>query len=154
MRHIGSRSWVIALLAASAAAGFAASAESATGVALLALATIPALFAVPARGRPALGVVVGAGGLVAAVLGDLGGAGSAAAVGIVGAGLLIAFRGVSWTGLARRYDETPASRQSAEPVDLWRALDRGEDPTGPNSPGPDSPGPGGGRSSPGPPAVD
>jgi len=33
-----------------------------------------------------------------------------------------------WTGLSRKYDRSTAPSSSA-PLDLWRALDRGEDPT-------------------------
>jgi hypothetical protein len=42
------------------------------------------------------------------------------------AGLVVVFRSRAWPGLSKRY-EGPS--QTAEPADLWRTLDRGEDPT-------------------------
>ena len=56
------------------------------------------------------------------------------------AGLLVAVRGPRWTALGRTYD-APATDAPATPPDgpaaerdLWAALDRGEDPTGPADP--------------------
>lgn len=131
-----SRSWVIALLSVSSVAGFAAAADAATGLALLAIATIPALYAVPPRGRPALGVVVAGAGLVAASLGDLDGGAAAqmSAVALVAAGVMITLWGSRWSRLARRYDDEATEQRAGESVDLWRALDRGEDPTVGDSP--------------------
>ncbi len=102
----------------------------------LAVATIPAIYAVPPRGRPALGVVVAGCGLVAAFLGDLAGAAAAymSAVALVVAGVIVTLRGSKWSRLGRRYDDGVTGQQSGEPVDLWRALDRGEDPTVGDSP--------------------
>ena len=150
MTRLGSRSWVIVLLAVSALSGLAASAEAATGLALLALATVPALFAVPPRGRPVLGVAVAGIGLAAALLGDLGDSVAAwsSAIALVAAGVLIALRGARWSGLARRYGDATASVGGGEPVDLWRAMDRGEDPTVGEAPAADAPeADGGGRAS-------
>lgn len=131
-----SRRTVIGLLVGAAVAGFASTTDAATGLAVLAIATIPALFAVPARGRPVLGVAVAGAGLTAAILGDFGGGAawtSAAALGA--AGVLTVARGGSWTGLARRYDDGVGPDRGDEPHDLWRALDRGEDPTLPDRAG-------------------
>lgn len=133
-----SRTAVLALLAVSAIAGFAAPIDAATGLALLALATMPAIFAVPLRGRRALGVVVATFAVAAALLSDLSGdvAAWASAVALAAAGGLTAVRATSWSGLTRRYGQTDESSQRTEPVDLWLALDRGEDPTMGDSPSP------------------
>lgn len=131
-----SRRTVIGLLVGASVAGLVASADAATGLAVLAIATIPALFAVPARGRPVLGVAVVGSGLAAALLGDLGGGAAwISAVALSAAGVLTVARGSSWTGLARRYDDRAGPDQADEPHDLWRALDRGEDPTLPERAG-------------------
>lgn len=131
MRKAGSRSWVVGLLALAAIAGLAANAQAASGLALLAIAAIPAIFAVPPRGRVALGVVVGGCGLVVLLLGEVAGDPAAlvslAALGA--AGVIIGLRGMTWPQLARRYDDRATDAPVVEPVDLWRALDRGEDPT-------------------------
>lgn len=131
MTRLGSRSWVIALLGVAALSGLAASSEAATGLALLALATIPALFAVPPPGRLILGVVVAGIGLAAALLGDLGSSAAAwtSVIALLAAGVLTAVRGTRWPGLTRRYGDAAGAESGGEPVDLWRALDRGEDPT-------------------------
>lgn len=55
------------------------------------------------------------------------------------AGLLVAVRGRRWTALGRRYEApavaaAPAAEGPAAERDLWAALDRGEDPTGPADP--------------------
>ena len=53
------------------------------------------------------------------------------------AGVIIApARGDGWSRLARRYDDIDGMPTSdrRDPVDLWRALDRGEDPTVGDSP--------------------
>jgi hypothetical protein len=55
------------------------------------------------------------------------------------AGVLVALRGAGWSGLTRRYDDATASGRAGEPVDLWRALDRGEDPTRDSAPRTDAP---------------
>ncbi|WP_042367160.1 Trp biosynthesis-associated membrane protein, partial [Streptacidiphilus neutrinimicus] len=63
---------------------------------------------------------------------------------VVGAGVLTVLRGAAWPGMSARYD-APAGKRSAAgprrgaaakapagqatPADLWKALDRGEDPT-------------------------
>jgi len=140
--RLGSRGWVLALLALSATAGFASSVEAATGLALLAAATIPALFAVPPRGRPVLGVVVAGCGLVGALFGDLGDGAAAwiSAASLTVAAVIITVRGATWPRLGRRYDGV-LGEHAGGPVDLWRALDRGEDPTVGDSPGASGGGP-------------
>ncbi|MFC1412354.1 TIGR02234 family membrane protein [Streptacidiphilus sp. N1-12] len=51
------------------------------------------------------------------------------------AGLLVLARGRDWPGMSSRYEAPGATRRRAEapapeaPADLWKALDRGEDPT-------------------------
>lgn len=56
------------------------------------------------------------------------------------AGLLVAVRGPRWTALGRTYDApaadapAPSADGPAAERDLWAALDRGEDPTGPADP--------------------
>lgn len=136
MTTLSSRVWAVGLLAVSAIAGWAGSEEASTGLALLSVATIPALFAVPPRGRPALGVVVAGCGVVAAALGDLGGSVAAwvSVVTLVVAGVVTALRGSTWSRLGRRYDDGHVDEHLREPVDLWRALDKGEDPTVGDSP--------------------
>jgi uncharacterized membrane protein (TIGR02234 family) len=69
------------------------------------------------------------------------------------AGALVAARGRRWGGMSQRYD-SPVAAAAPEPQgaaeggsgerQLWEALDRGEDPTGPDltaPPGQTSPGP-------------
>ncbi len=46
------------------------------------------------------------------------------------AGLLVAVRGARWAGMSRRYDREAAPRETGDAVGMWKALDRGEDPTG------------------------
>ncbi len=134
------------LLGLAALSGLAAPTEAATGLALLALATIPALFAVPPRARLVLGVAVSGIGLAAALLGDLGSSAAAwtSVVALVAAGALTALRGPRWPSLARRYGDAAGAESRGEPVDLWRALDRGEDPTTRENTGADPPGRDGG----------
>ncbi len=141
-----SRVVVLVLLAISAATGFAASSNAASGLALLSLAALPAMFAVPPKGRVALGaLVVAVAALVsasAALSDDVLAWASAAA--LMGAGVVLAWRGRSWPSWGSRYTTAsardrrepsgepsgePSDERSDEPVDLWRALDRGEDPT-------------------------
>jgi uncharacterized membrane protein (TIGR02234 family) len=50
------------------------------------------------------------------------------------AGLQAAVKGRRWSGLGRRYDAPTAAPPPAGERDLWEALDRGEDPTGPQDP--------------------
>lgn len=132
----GSRGVAVGLLALSALFGFVATAQPATGLAVLALATVPALFAVPPGGRLWLGVVVSAISGAVALLGDLGGDASAWASvgGLAAAGVTIATRGGSWPPLGGRYDTASDAGHGDDPRQLWRALDRGEDPTGADSP--------------------
>jgi hypothetical protein len=135
---VRSRSVAVGLLAASALLGFVATVQPATGLAVLALATVPALFAVPPGGRLWLGFAVTAITGTVALLGDLGGEPPAwAAVGgLVVAGVTIAAKGRGWPPLGARYDAGAEGDQGDDPRQLWRALDRGEDPTGPDSPEP------------------
>jgi uncharacterized membrane protein (TIGR02234 family) len=47
-------------------------------------------------------------------------------------GLLVAIRGARWPGMSSRYERS-ATKKQVEPDDavgMWKALDRGEDPTG------------------------
>jgi uncharacterized membrane protein (TIGR02234 family) len=146
-------------------------------MALVALASVVAVFAVRGNARRVLGGLValaGAGAVFAATaaLGSESGAlddkaarsvgladvtaGSVthsawpwlAALGgvlVVAAGVLTVLRGAAWPGMSARYD-APAGKRSAAgprraaaaasapagqptPADLWKALDRGEDPT-------------------------
>lgn len=48
---------------------------------------------------------------------------------VVAAGLWAAVRGRRWPGMSSRYDPGAAPVATTDPVDLWRSLDRGEDPT-------------------------
>ncbi len=49
---------------------------------------------------------------------------------VIGAALLVVTTGRRWPSLSRRYDrDGGAAVSSSEPPDLWRALDRGDDPT-------------------------
>lgn len=52
---------------------------------------------------------------------------------VAAAGLLMTLRGRRWSALGRRYD-APSEPRPAGERDLWEALDRGEDPTGPQDP--------------------
>jgi hypothetical protein len=52
----------------------------------------------------------------------------AAGVDLVVVGVLALLHGGRWQGMSRRY-ERPDGVASPEPSDLWRRLDRGEDPT-------------------------
>lgn len=138
MSPVSSRSVAVGLLAASALLGFVATAQPATGLAVLALATVPALFAVPPGSRLWLGVVVTGISSAVALLGDLEGQAPAwAAVGgLVVAGVTITARGRWWPPLGARYDPATDGDRGDDPRHLWRALDRGEDPTGSDSPEP------------------
>jgi hypothetical protein len=131
-----SRLLVVALLSVAAVCGFASSATASSGLAVLALAVIPALFAVPPSGRAVLGMLV----LAATVLAVVGLATSTAAdfltwltaVCLAVAGLLTIWRGRSWTPMGARFEgsdgQPPGGRD--DPTVLWKALDRGDDPTG------------------------
>ena len=133
--RLAGRGPVLVLLAVSAVAGLTSDAGAASGLTVLAVATAPALFAVPPRGRLPLGLVV----VTAAVLAPLLGADAAdpaawAASGALAvAGALLAWRGPSWPPLSGRYERgasAPRAEAASDPRDLWKALDRGEDPTG------------------------
>jgi hypothetical protein len=50
---------------------------------------------------------------------------------VIGAGLMVAWRGARWPVMSSRYDQ-PASRKTAGPADpasLWESLSQGLDPT-------------------------
>ena len=145
MKRLVSRPGVIALLALAALLGWTSPGPAGTGLAVLSLATIPAIFAVPPGGRPWVGGVVVLMGGAAAALGDLGDGWRAGASVLVlaVAGSLTVIGGASWPGMSRRYG--PRSGRSAagldagaDSIELWRSLDRGEDPTVPgDAPGSD-----------------
>jgi uncharacterized membrane protein (TIGR02234 family) len=55
---------------------------------------------------------------------------------ILGAGMLVAWRGTRWPVMSSRYDR-PASRKppaAADPASLWESLSQGLDPTDPSAP--------------------
>jgi uncharacterized membrane protein (TIGR02234 family) len=55
---------------------------------------------------------------------------------VIGAGLMVAWRGARWPVMSSRYDQ-PASRAPAAPADpasLWESLNQGLDPTDPGPP--------------------
>jgi hypothetical protein len=150
-----SRAASLGLLVVASAAGFAADAEGATGVGVLSLATVAAVFAVPPRGRPVLGgLLVAVAGLVGVVEWTSDGTAdallSAALLSLIASGLLIALKGPRWPALARRYGG--AESVGHEPEDIWRALDRGVDPTA--EPEVDAPTPSDGEQGPQRPTVD
>jgi uncharacterized membrane protein (TIGR02234 family) len=177
----GGQSWVSGKVQAQGAIRtVTAHGSEVTGVpgamALVALASVAAVFAVRGKGRRVLGgllALAGAGAVFAATaaLGSESGAldeKAARSVGlsdvtassvthsawpwlaalggvlVVAAGVLTVVRGAGWPGMSARYD-APAGKRSAAgprrraagsapagqptPADLWKALDRGEDPT-------------------------
>lgn len=133
MRRLASRPTAITVLVISAACGLLSTSDAGTGIALLALASVPAVFAVPPTARPWLGGAVVAIGVTAAALGDLGAdvlAWSAVAT-LSAGGALIAVGGRGWPALSGRYDSTASGGPAlaADPTQLWQALDRGQDPT-------------------------
>ena len=128
-------------------------------LALVVLASVPALAATRRNGRTALGVLLVlvalvAGGLAVRVLTDPGlvvdldvddvATTSRPVLAVAGAvltavaGAVVAARGRHWAALSRRYEPPVAAGAAEEPVPptpsaeapaLWDALDRGEDPT-------------------------
>ena len=127
-----SRLVVLALLALGAVTGFAADDSSATGLAVLALAGIPVVFAVPRRGLPFVG-----GALVAVALLVVMASGTVddpltvvSATSVVVSGLVMAWRGRRWPAMAGRFGSADATAR----VDFWRELDRGRDPTAAEEP--------------------
>lgn len=130
-RRAGRRG-VLALLAVAAVAGWVSDSGAAGGLALLAVATAPAVFAVPPRGRVLLGlVVIVAAGLAAVVSSDDADLGSwSASAALTLAGALLVWRGPTWPAWSQRYERAaPGSPGTPAAPDLWKALDRGEDPT-------------------------
>lgn len=130
----------LGLLAVAVGAGLISGVPAADGLALLAAASTAAVFAVPPRGRPLLGaaIVIAAAGVV--TLGtDPDAAGWICIVVLGVAGVVTSVWGRSWPPLARRYDRQADAASAADPRDIWRALDRGEDPTGPAEPPPEGP---------------
>jgi len=110
----------------------------------LLLAAVAALFATTGPVRRIVGVVIcGAGITAAAVLGRAIAGGEEGwalwiATGLIASGLAVATGvgvarwGGRWPGWSRRFDSargTARKSSPADPVDQWRALDRGEDPT-------------------------
>ena len=124
-RSSRSRVAVLVLLAVGAVAGFVADPAPATALAVLALAGIPMVFAVPPRGRPFVGVTLAAVAVLVAMSSwdDL--LAALAAASVIVAGVLLSWHGRSLPALARRYDRDGAPAE----VDLWRELDSGRDPT-------------------------
>ena len=58
----------------------------------------------------------------------------AGSVAVIAAALLVVTTGHRWPSLSRRYDgdsggERDSTASAAEPLQMWRALDRGDDPT-------------------------
>lgn len=125
-----------------------------TAAALLALAAVLAVIAVPPRLRTLVGLAVAAAGGYAAVtaLANLSAPGLAvtawpAVAGVAGvaqlvAGLAMTWWSPRWRGLSQRYDRAgagvaavaeakavPQRSRGTDGVTLWDALDRGEDPT-------------------------
>jgi hypothetical protein len=130
----GSRSrWaVIGLLAAGVVCGFASKADAGAAVAILALAALPALFAVPPRGRPVVAAAIVAAAVFVAATAELGDDGLAwtAVCLVCAAGITLALRGATWPPLASRFGDSPdRTADKSAPDELWKALDRGEDPT-------------------------
>jgi hypothetical protein len=127
-----SRPAVLVALVLGAVAGFASDVPAATGLAVLSLAGLPVVFAVPPRGRPVVGGAIIAVAAAVLVLGrsdaeSLDALAWAAALAVGAAGAVMAWRGRSWPALGRRFS-SPAD-QTRGPADLWRELDRGNDPT-------------------------
>jgi uncharacterized membrane protein (TIGR02234 family) len=63
---------------------------------------------------------------------------------VLGAGVLVAWRGTRWPVMSSRYDR-PASRKPpavTDPASLWESLSQGLDPTDPTGPGTPAAGPG------------
>jgi hypothetical protein len=127
---MSSRGAVLVLLIGAAGCGFAASSSAATGLALIALAGIPAVFAIPPRGRGVLGVLLVGVSVLAAVFAEPGtdALAWACVLALVMSGTLTAWRGRTWSALGARF----GASNSTGPKDsgqLWRELDRGIDPT-------------------------
>lgn len=106
---------------------------------LVALAGAGGLLATRGRARRSVGalLVAAAAAIIAVVAGELGGA---VAVGwpiaclggalVVGAAGGLAIRdGARWPVMGARYNRPSATDRPASPVDVWDAIDRGEDPT-------------------------
>jgi|tagenome__1003787_1003787.scaffolds.fasta_scaffold20418506_2 hypothetical protein len=133
------RWWVLGLLGAAAALGFAASEAKMTSVALLCLAAIPASVAVPGKWRVLVGVLVATLPVGVLITSDIEPIAAVATAAAVVAGVLLVWRGRSWGPLTARYAQRSDEAEAAEPRDMWNALTRGEDPTTPE-PENDAPG--------------
>ena len=135
MSRFTSRRAAIALLVVAVLFGIIASAAAGSGIAVLAAATVPALYAVPPWARVWLGVALAVIGAGAGALGDLGGDWWAwcTIVALVAAGVVIAVGGRTWPALSGRYGSSSGSGSEQglrdDPTELWRELDRGHDPT-------------------------
>ena len=120
-----SRPAVLGFLALGAVAGFAAADAAATGLAVLAVAGMPVLFAVPPRARPFVGAALAVvASLVAISTWPPDVLTAVASASVVVAGLVMVWRGAAWPPMARRFDSGTGAQ-----VDLWRELDQGNDPT-------------------------
>jgi hypothetical protein len=117
-----SRPAVLVALVLGAVAGFASDVPAATGLAVLSLAGLPVVFAVPPRAVAAAVLLLGRSDAE-----SLDALAWAAALAVGAAGAVMAWRGRSWPALGRRFS-SPAD-QTRGPADLWRELDRGNDPT-------------------------
>ena len=113
-------------------------------LALVALAGTAALLATRKWGRIAVGILLTATAVSLAVAATNAGfprgahhlqlwpvLGAVGAVPILFAGLAAAARGYRWSVMSARYDAPGARQRVQDPdVELWDALDRGDDPTG------------------------
>jgi hypothetical protein len=99
-------------------------------LALVALAGIPALFAIPPRGRPALGVLVIAVPVLTAAFAEPGAdlLFWISVVALLVSGGLTAWRGRTWPAMGSRFGAA-TSTTTGDTAELWRELDRGNDPT-------------------------
>jgi hypothetical protein len=104
-------------------------------LALVALAGAGALLATRGPVRAAVGVLLmlsGCGLVAGAVARAAPGWPLVAALGgllIAGAGAVALARGRSWPGMGTRYDRPARASRPESAVELWDALDRGDDPT-------------------------
>jgi hypothetical protein len=55
----------------------------------------------------------------------------AAGLGVTGVGIMTIRRGPRWPAMGRRYEAPAVAGRPRDETDLWRAQDRGDDPTAP-----------------------